>query len=447
MKGLVVPADLHLLEINGLKILYNPELHTWDVVSEDELKEAERLLHGDMSTSSTTKSLLRLVLSGLLYTRDSLPARERITAFPDSPQDVYWSLTQRCNLRCSYCYADASAARGDELNTEESLAAIESIATARPRWVFFTGGEPLLRSDLLELASRCRKHGMCTGLLTNGTLLDESSAKGVALAFDSVAVSLDSADPALHDAVRGQGTHSQTMRGIELLLQEGLTPSVNTTVTSVNLHDIMRLAQLMRDVGVTRHRLSLHMPVGRGKHDHLGCDKDHLVALLSRILSKGAWKDLRRECPATFQSSLPRRFRPKIQCGLGTNELSIDSQGAVYPCRLLNSLPELGAGNILEDTLSSIYLTSPVLQDCRSISVEQIRTCRDCVYRYFCGGGCRALAYHDTGDLRAPFTGMCLTSQIEFRYLLAEEREAARAQQEWTSEEESAWHQSATLRL
>jgi radical SAM protein with 4Fe4S-binding SPASM domain len=351
-------------------------------------------------------------------------------AFPDSPQAVYWSLTPKCNLRCVYCFADASPTEKGELNTAESLAAVESIASVKPRWVFFTGGEPMVRADLFRLAASCRSHGISTGLLTNATLIDGPIVEAIVRGFDSVAISLDSADPALHDATRGQGSHVRTMRGIELLIREGLTPSINTTVTNVNINDIFNLARLMRDMGVTQHRLSVHMPVGRGKNDCLGCDEGQLVGLLGRILSDGAWQDLKRESPATFQSYLPRRFRPKSQCGLGTNELSVDHLGTVYPCRLLNSIPELAAGNVLENALSSIYHESPVLQGCRKISVEDISECRSCAYRYFCGGGCRALAYHDTGNLLAPFTGMCSINQLEFRFLLAEERTAAYAEQE-----------------
>lgn len=429
MKGLVVPAELHLIEVGGQRILYNPELHTWDAVSEQELSAVRLLQHGSLDLDSAVReSLLRLVLSALLYVDGSQPAKEKVTVFPASPQAVYWTITQRCNLRCVYCYADASPEPKDELNTAQSLAALESIASVGPRWIFFTGGEPLVRTDVFELAHSCRDHGIHVGLLTNATLIDESTADAIVAAFDSVAVSLDSAEPSFHDAARGQGTHARAMRGIELLMKRGLTPSVNTTVTSVNARDVINLARLMRDMGITEHRLSIHMPVGRGRSDCVGCETSALVRVLNQLLQDGTWKDLKRKSPATFQAYLPRRFSPKRQCGLGTSELSVDQLGRVYPCRLLNNVPKLVAGNVLESPLSLIYRQSQVLLDCRAIAVEDIPGCSKCAYRYFCGGGCRALAYHDKGDLRAEFTGLCLVNQLEFGFLLAEERQAAHAE-------------------
>jgi radical SAM protein with 4Fe4S-binding SPASM domain len=425
-KGLEMPAEMRLIEVDGQLILYNPDLHTWCAVTAEELRALRALESSQTDPDhSVPESLLRLVVNGLLYISGSPPVREKTVSFPTSPQAVYWTVTQRCNLRCVYCFAEASPAHHDELDTATSLIVADSIASAEPKWVFFTGGEPMVRPDLYELAGRCKKHGIRTGLLTNATLIDHRAAEAIASTFDSVAVSLDSAEPSLHDALRGKGTHARTVQGIALLIQSGTTPSVNTTVTSMNIGDVMQLARLMRDMGVTEHRLSVHMPVGRGSSDGLECEPEQLASLLQDILRDGTWKELKRKSPATFQSYLPKRFRPKCQCGLGTNEVSVDHTGTVYPCRLLNGVPEMVAGNVLRNSLAEIYRESPVLLECRSLTVEDIPGCSACTYRYFCGGGCRALAYHNCGDLQAQFSGMCAITQLEFDFLLTQETAAA----------------------
>ncbi|HAF66870.1 MAG TPA: hypothetical protein DCG91_03640 [Clostridiales bacterium UBA9857] len=420
-----VPKEILHIRTDGYNVLYNPEMHSWDYLTDEELvlyrsiQKNGSIDHLRFSRELQT-SLFRFVLKGLLYHGTSPPLVEKEKAFPESPSAVYWAITNSCNLHCIYCFADASPSMLRRLNTRQAFAALESILTSNPQWVYFTGGEPLLENDLFDLACFCKDTGVRTGLLTNATLITPRTAQRIACSFDSVAISLDSLTPEIHDALRGPGTHRRTLRGLLLLLEHGVRPAINTTVTRMNIDEIPALANWVRQLGLDEHRLSIHMAVGRGKNDGLGCDESRLLWLLQRVIQQGAWLNLKKTSYSVFQASLPKPFKPKCQCGLGTNELLVDGMGNVFPCRLLCHESFL-AGNVLRQPLCHIYNTSRVLLECRTIDVEDIPICRNCNYRYFCGGGCRALAFHATGDITAPLLDMCNVYKREFDFMLAQE--------------------------
>jgi radical SAM protein with 4Fe4S-binding SPASM domain len=424
MPKLQVPREVFHVGDVGSNILYNPEMHSWDSLTDEELNMYEMFQEkGGVDCSQAAKEvqsyLFRLVFRGLLYPESLSQSVERVKEFPDSPTAVYWEVTDRCNMECLYCFADGSAKNDQGLSTYEGFRVLESIATSNTQWIYFTGGEPLLREDLFDLAQFCKDLGIKTGLLTNATLIDRDIAGRIAGVFDSVAISLDSASPGINDSLRGAKTHAKALNGLYMLLDQDVKPAVNTTVTNLNLSDIPQLIRLLSDLGLSEHRLSIHMAIGRGKDDALGCDENEILWALEEMIRNGAWLNLKKESYSFFQARLPEPFKPKCQCGFGTNELLVDALGNVFPCRLLKH-KELLAGNVLREPLSKIYTTSTALSKCRAIDVDEIPNCSMCTYRYFCGGGCRALAFHATGDITAHISDMCNVYKREFDFLLTQ---------------------------
>ena len=121
------------------------------------------------------------------------------------PRLIFWELTTGCNLRCVHCRASATELSSpDDLNTEESLALIDQFAEYAPFILVLSGGEPLYRKDVFQLASYATSRGIKVALATNGTLVDESIAKRAKEAgIVRVAISLDGADAETHDGFRG----------------------------------------------------------------------------------------------------------------------------------------------------------------------------------------------------------------------------------------------------
>ena len=157
---------------------------------------------------------------------------------------IAWEVTRSCNLNCVHCRA--AAERGPypgELSREEALALIDEIAAFSRPVVILTGGEPLLREDIYELASYGTQKGLRMVMAPNGTLLDaEKAARLKASGIQRVSISLDGATAESHDRFRQvEGAFSGALRGIEFLKQAGLEFQINTTVSRKNSQELPKL--------------------------------------------------------------------------------------------------------------------------------------------------------------------------------------------------------------
>ena len=169
-----------------------------------------------------------------------------------TPACVVWELTLACNLKCLHCGSTAGGRRATELSTAEALALCEDLKRTGCLGVALMGGEPLLRKDFFEIASKVRSLGMELSVITNGTIRSEEIFKNLKeLKPRAVAVSLDAADPALHDRIRGvQGAFNKTSSFIDRCLGEGLPVSVITTVHKLNLKELAGLRDLLKGRGI-----------------------------------------------------------------------------------------------------------------------------------------------------------------------------------------------------
>jgi len=176
------------------------------------------------------------------------------------PRLVAWELTRSCNLDCVHCRAAASRGPYEgELTTEECLRILEEIAQVAKPIIILTGGEPLLRPDLLEIARRVRELGMRPVLATNGTLLTEELARELKeVGIARVSISLDGARPETHDAFRQvTGAFEGALRGIQILQKVGLPLQINTTVTARNLEELPQIHELAKKLGAVAHHIFL----------------------------------------------------------------------------------------------------------------------------------------------------------------------------------------------
>jgi len=196
-------------------------------------------------------------ISKLLHGLDSYGENLRYGRKPPPPRRkpiVVWNVTGRCNLSCVHCYADSSnrAGRG-ELSTVEARGMIRDLAEFKIPALLFSGGEPLLRKDILQLNDFARKHGMRTTLSTNGTLITKPRAVIVAgSGFDYVGISLDGLDKN-HDRFRRKdGAFRKALSAIRNLMNAGQKVGVRFTITRRNFGDIPGLLRLVEDEGIPR---------------------------------------------------------------------------------------------------------------------------------------------------------------------------------------------------
>src|SRR4051794_14933547 len=210
------------------------------------------VLYGGLETPSTPHRYGRKI------TQIDPPPYQRM-AVAKSAKDrrpiVVWNLTRTCNLKCVHCYTSSEAKRyPDELPTETCKAVLDDLAEFKVPAVLFSGGEPLVRPDLFELAAHARSKGLHVVLSTNGTLIDQAKAKRLKeLEFAYVGISLDSAIPAIHDQFRGvEGAFERTMRGFRHCVEAGQKVGLRLTLTRHTCENLDMIFDFLEREGINR---------------------------------------------------------------------------------------------------------------------------------------------------------------------------------------------------
>jgi radical SAM protein with 4Fe4S-binding SPASM domain len=361
----------------------------------------------------------------------------------DRPYVVSWNLTYRCNLACEHCYLDAGPAPKvrdeafadrSELSTDQCFEVIDQIASFAPECLtILTGGEPLLRRDILPIVRRAHERGLWPVVGTNGVritgnvarLLRESGARGLAL-------SLDALDPERHDRFRGvAGAWENTVRGAAILKEEGLPFLVQTTVGKHNVGELEAIAAFACDRLEARvWNLYFLVPTGRGPFvsDITPAEYDGVLAMLARLQREYASRMLvNAKCAPHFvrlafagearaaeaTTAGPAPFLKVFSggaggCPAGTHYFGIRPNGDVTPCPYL---PQF-AGNLKSERLAVLWTDSPVFTRLRQRKDLGGR-CGACELQAHCGG-CRARAYGLTSDVMAEDT-LCTHEPGRFR--------------------------------
>lgn len=348
------------------------------------------------------RDLAHMVLNYLVY----LPGWDPQPAVPQIDlKVVYYAITDGCNLRCPYCYASSEKALPGELTHEQSLRLMEQIAACGATTVVFTGGEPMLRRDLFDVVRYGRKLGLRTNIITNGTMLrDAKTADVFAELFDRVTMSIDGGTVEQHEATRGRGTFAKTMNALQLLNDAGVVPTINHVVSADNVEHLEDVAAIGEKYKVKQIRMMQHSDLGRAKEDALHFEwpeylKTHVFMWThpsARFMIEDHTLDRLKPC------------RIKGNCGMGGNEIYINSLGSVYPCKLVTGTADL-AGNVKHTSLRDIF-DSPLLKELRTSTVfgGSVHTdCERCYIKGACGGGCRAYHMARSGDLRTNSRHFC----------------------------------------
>jgi MoaA/NifB/PqqE/SkfB family radical SAM enzyme len=277
---------------------------------------------------------------------------------------VYLHLTRACNLRCRYCYFDAGAAMPREMSLSELEPLFADVAALEPKKLVFTGGEPLLRTDLFEVASAFREADTARAvrlcLVSNGLLVDEDMAARLVACFDEVRVSVDGPED-INDRLRGPGSFRAARRAIQRLRDAGLGPGVSVTVTALNLRHLAGfLSFLLDEEGVTGFHLAPFRPFGRG------CGHPELQVSWREAQEAAAtfWRTRFGE-PTDLASGADCALPECGNCGVGSY-INIHPDGTVYPCHVL-SVPKFCLGNVNRDRLTNIIRDSPILEWLRGL--------------------------------------------------------------------------------
>src|SRR6201981_41745 len=183
------------------------------------------------------------------------------------PRLIFWEVTKGCNLRCIHCRATATELSSPtDMPTRVSLDIIDQIAAAARPILVLSGGEPLYRSDIFQLARYATDKGLRVALATNGTLVTKELARMIVDAgVRRVSISLDGADALTHDSFRGiPGAFEAAVRGLRTLKALGMSVQINTTIARHNAHQLPDVLELARNLGADALHTFLLVPVGCG---------------------------------------------------------------------------------------------------------------------------------------------------------------------------------------
>jgi radical SAM protein with 4Fe4S-binding SPASM domain len=348
------------------------------------------------------------------------------------PYVISWNLTYRCNLACEHCYLDAGGkpevgtenfADRSELGTEDCFRIIDEIATFAPECLtILTGGEPLLRRDILEIVRRGAERDLWVVVGTNGVRITENVARRLADAgARGLSLSLDALDADRHDRFRNvRGAWRNTVEGAEILTRTGLPFIVQTTAGSHNLDELDAIADFAYErLAAKVWNLYFLVPTGRGQFvsDITPSQYDEVLAALYRIQRRYAGRMLVNakcaphyiktllqhdegqggaDAPASLGSSPIRVYSGGAGgCPAGTHYMGIRPNGDVTPCPYL----PVFAGSLRQSTLADLWTSSTLFTDIRRRETLGGR-CGPCEMNGHCGG-CRARAYGMTGDVMA----------------------------------------------
>jgi AdoMet-dependent heme synthase len=335
------------------------------------------------------------------------------------PYVVSWNLTYRCNLACEHCYLDAGGtplvgtenfADRSELGTDECFRVIDDIAGFAPECLtILTGGEPLLRRDILEIVRRASERGLWVVVGTNGVSITENLARRLSDAgARGLSLSLDALDPDRHDRFRNvRGAWRNTVEGAEILNRTGLPFIVQTTAGSHNLGELDAIADFAHDrLGARVWNLYFLVPTGRGQFvsDITPAQYDEVLASLYRIQRKYDRRMLvNAKCAPHYIKTMLENGLPPTRtyaggaggCPAGTHYMGIRPNGDVTPCPYL----PVFAGTLRRSSLADLWSSSELFTGIRHRSSLGGR-CGSCEMNGHCGG-CRARAYGMTGDLMA----------------------------------------------
>jgi heme d1 biosynthesis radical SAM protein NirJ len=335
---------------------------------------------------------------------------------------VIWNLVRRCNLACKHCYSiSADIDFPGELSTADIYEVMDDLRAFGVPVLILSGGEPLLRPDLLDIARRAKCLGFYVGLSTNGTLIDATNVQALAdCGFDYLGVSLDGIEET-HDRFRRKaGAYQASLRGIRLARDAGTKVGIRFTLTQDNAHDLPELIALQEREGIEKFYLSHLNYAGRGNNNRA---RDAIFETTRRamdIVFDAAWRSVREgtgfefvtgnnDADGVYLLAWARSRFPGVEPHLraklaqwggnasGVNVANIDNVGDVHPDTMWWHYT---LGNVRRRPFSQIWtdVSDPLMAGLKRRPRPVKGRCGACPYLDVCGGNTRVRAQQLTGD-------------------------------------------------
>jgi SynChlorMet cassette radical SAM/SPASM protein ScmE len=347
-----------------------------------------------------------------------------------TPKFVDIDITNRCNLRCRYCYHYESAGdAGGDLPASEWLQFFEELNRCAVTEVMLAGGEPFIRADLEEIIGGIVRNRMRFSILSNGTLITEDMAAFLASTrrCNYVQISIDGSIPMTHDAMRGKGSFAKAIEGLMTLRRYGVHATVRVTIHRKNVHELEKIATLLlEELGLPSFSTNSasHMGLCRKNAEMVqlkagerslametlfrlaGKYNGRITALAGPLAEARMWGEMihAREDGVDGMEGRGRL----AGCGCTASRMAVRADGVLVPCAMLSHV-ELGRIN--QDDLATIWKGHSGLKALRGrseISLGTFLFCEGCEYLRYCTGSCPGLAWTMVGEINHPAPDACL---------------------------------------
>jgi radical SAM protein with 4Fe4S-binding SPASM domain len=321
---------------------------------------------------------------------------DKIEAFQtpvSAPYRMDLALTYRCNINCSHCYNQRR--ESTELTTGEWKKAMRILWQHGVPHFDFTGGEPTLRDDLVELVTTAEDLGAITGLLTNGVrLADADYVRQLKQAgLDYVQITLEAARAEVHDLMVGAETFALTVQGIRNAVAAGIHVLTNTTITRANREHVEEIVPFLKSLGTSSFAVNSIIRAGRSRRVDRGLSEEELLPLLRRLQDQAAATGMKFTwyTPTQYCRLNPVEHDLGVkQCTAGKYNLAVEPDGTVIPCQSFFR----PLGSILNDPFEKIYGHDfLVALRRRDWAMDK---CRGCEWLPTCGGGCPLQSTEDS---------------------------------------------------
>ncbi|HSR72747.1 MAG TPA: heme d1 biosynthesis radical SAM protein NirJ, partial [Kiloniellales bacterium] len=335
---------------------------------------------------------------------------------------VIWNLIRRCNLNCKHCYSlSADVDFPGELSTEEVYVVMDDLERFGVPVLILSGGEPLLRRDILDISRRAKAMGFYVGLSSNGTLIDGATAERIAdVGYDYVGISLDGIGE-VHDRFRREaGAYDAALEGIRLCRDRGIKVGLRFTMTEHTVASLPGLLDLVDAEGIDKFYLSHLVYAGRGNRYREDDAIDRTTREAMDLVIERCWDYVRRGVPKEFVTGnndadgvyllfWVRRHFPDMEDHIrakltawggnasGVNVANIDNLGNVHPDTFWGHYTLC---NVRERPFSKIWpdVSDPIMAGLKARPRRIAGRCGACRYFDVCGGNTRVRALQLTGD-------------------------------------------------
>lgn len=326
-----------------------------------------------------------------------------------------WEVTQQCNLNCIHCRADASPMKKDakSIAGKDAKRLIDNLCEIGCPTLALTGGEPLLRKDIVEIVEYAHSKGIKVRIQSNAQLLTESLADELkAAGLYSYGIGLDGSNSSINDQIRNkQGALDKSIRAIKILKERGIKVHVEFTITKINVNDLGKTLDLLESLNVDTFLARAALFSGRASSASslFRLTPGEYKTFLEKLRDERKNRKIILNCQDPLYHLVDNEMVEKLSkygdiysgniitgCTAGINMIHIHTDGNVGVCTFL---PDLIIGNIFEKSLADIWAEKNSIPGIKKLSCKEYNgRCRTCRDRFICGG-CRARALQLNNDL------------------------------------------------